>query len=68
MERTDCVELTSCPFCGADAYAYEIPARKHFIVDMPDYSGGGFVECTKCTAAVSGTDLKNAIENWNRRV
>lgn len=27
MKRNDCVKLTSCPFCGADAYAYEIPAH-----------------------------------------
>ena len=68
MERTDCVELTPCPFCGSEAYAYEIPAHQHCVVDRPDYSGGGFVACTKCTAAVLGTDLENAIENWNRRV
>lgn len=69
MERTDCVELTPCPFCGSKAYAYEIPPHKHVIpMGIPDCGGEAFVECTKCTAAVSGTDLKNAIESWNRRV
>lgn len=68
MKLTDCVELMPCPFCGADANAFEIPALEHFIVDIPNYSDRGLAVCTKCTAAVSGTDLKNAIENWNRRV
>ena len=69
MERTDCVELIPCPFCGSEAYAYEIPPHKHVIpMGIPDCGGEAFVECTKCTAAVSRTDLKNAIENWNRRV
>lgn len=40
MERTDCVELIPCPFCGSEAYAYEIPPHKHVIpMGIPDCGG-----------------------------
>lgn len=60
-------ELKPCPFCGGEATLLEIPPHKHIIVDLPDYSGGAFVECTKCTAAISGETVEEAIEIWNRR-
>lgn len=50
-------ELLPCPFCGGAAFAYKAPM-----------SGSGFVECTKCTAAVSGDNKADAIAKWNRRV
>ena len=60
-------ELKPCPFCGGEAMAYEIPAHKHGLVGFPDYSGCGFVECQKCSAAIAENSKKEAIAAWNRR-
>lgn len=59
--------LKPCPFCGGEAVMLEIPPHIHIIVDLPDCSGSAFVECTKCTAAISGETVEEAIEIWNRR-
>jgi len=62
-------ELKSCPFCGGEAVLYEIAAHTHKLATfMPDYPGGAFIECSECTAALSGETKDEAIREWNRRV
>lgn len=60
-------DLLPCPFCGGEAFAYDIEPHKHVFVDFPDYPGGGFVECVCCGACVSGDSKEKAIDTWNRR-
>lgn len=60
-------ELKHCPFCGNEAFAYEIEPHKHFLIKMPDYNGEGFVECSCCAACISDNSVEEAIEKWNRR-
>lgn len=60
-------KLKPCPFCGAEAMLEEIQPHEHIMVNLPPYHGGAFVECTKCTAIVSGINKEDAIETWNRR-
>lgn len=61
-------EPINCPFCGGKAIAYYIEPHIHEFAYMPDYKGGGFVECSECTAIISAETKENAIEAWNRRV
>jgi ParB family chromosome partitioning protein len=59
--------LMQCPFCGSNAYINYIAPHKHYIADLPDYSGGAFVECAGCTCAISADTISNAVAAWNRR-
>ena len=34
---------------------------------MPDYHGGAFIECSKCTCAMSGETSEEVIKAWNTR-
>lgn len=61
-------ELKPCPFCGGQAFSYHIPPHKHFLVDFPDHTGSGYVECGLCTAVLSAETEEAAIEAWNRRI
>ena len=61
-------ELLPCPFCGGKAFMQVIEPHKHFIAELPDYGGGAFIECSKCTCAMSCETEEKAIEVWNRRV
>ena len=60
-------ELKPCPFCGGKAYSYFVKPHKHVLVNMPEYSGGGFVECSSCTACVSANSKEEAESLWNSR-
>ena len=60
-------ELKPCPLCGAEAFIEIIPPHKHFLVDLPDYGGGAFIECPKCSCAVAGKTEQDVIQRWNRR-
>lgn len=60
-------DLKLCPFCGSKAFLLVVPPHEHIIVDMPDYEGGAFVECLKCSAAISGETPEKAVETWNSR-
>lgn len=68
VEKT---ELLNCPFCGGEAIINTIEPHTHIIDKvaqfMPDYNGGTFIECTKCTAALSGDTEAEAISAWNTR-
>lgn len=59
--------LKPCPFCGCEAYINEIPPHKHFIVNLPDFLGYTFIECTGCSCAIGVETTEKAIEVWNRR-
>ena len=59
-------DLDRCKFCGSEGVLNVIEPHKHYFVNMPDYDGGAFVECSNCTAAVSGRTAEEAIANWNR--
>jgi hypothetical protein len=59
--------LLPCPFCGSKAIIYEIAPHKHIMVNLPEYSGSAFVECSCCTVALSGQTLEEASKNWNQR-
>lgn len=61
-------ELKPCPFCGSEPFVREIEPHTHVLATfMPDYKGGAFVECTGCTAAMSGDNREEVIEAWNKR-
>ncbi len=61
-------ELKPCPFCGCDASLMVIEPHAHYIATfMPDYPGGAFIECTVCTASISGETEEEATTTWNRR-
>lgn len=61
-------KLLNCPFCGGEAFIEVIPPHKHYIATfMADYDGGAFVECVKCSCAISADNEKEAIERWNTR-
>lgn len=60
--------LKMCPFCGGEALLNVVPPHKHKIAIFPDYEGGAFIECTKCTCAMSGDTEEEAIKLWNTRV
>ena len=64
---TAMAKLRPCPFCGGKAISHYIPPHRHFIADMPDYDGSGFVECCVCTAVLSAATEEDAIKAWNRR-
>lgn len=55
--------IKPCPFCGSAAFSYTVNPP---IPDIHDY-GGGYVECSGCTAIISGLTEEQAIEAWNRR-
>lgn len=62
------IELKPCPFCGGDAVMTVIEPHTHVIATfMPDYEGGAFIECTGCSAAISGATPEQAAAAWNRR-
>ena len=51
-------KLNPCPFCGGEA-----------IVEIFEFNGNRFVRCLDCYATSGqATDIKNAIEAWNKRV
>lgn len=60
-------KLLNCPFCGGEAEIRVIKPHKHYLVDMPVYGGGAFIECTECTCAMSAETEVEAIERWNTR-
>ena len=60
-------DLKLCPFCGSKAYLMIIPPHEHISGILPAYAGGAFVECTKCSAAISGETPEKAVETWNSR-
>lgn len=62
------IELKPCPFCGGEAISYKIEPHSHTLVDMPDYAGSGFAECTACGCCLSDDNEEKAVEKWNRRV
>jgi Lar family restriction alleviation protein len=62
--------LLPCPFCGDNPIITEIEPHKHItaLADfMPDYDGGAFIECLKCSAMMSAKDKNEALSKWNRR-
>lgn len=59
--------LKRCPFCGGEALLKVVPPHKHKIAIFPDYEGGAFIECTKCTCAISGDTEEEAVNAWNAR-
>lgn len=60
-------KLKPCPFCGGEAVLRYIKPHTHYIVDMPDYGGGAFIECTECTCGISAETEDGAIKAWNTR-
>lgn len=60
-------KLKPCPFCGGEAVLRIVEPHTHYIVDMPDYGGGAFVECTECTCGVSAETEQAAVKVWNIR-
>ena len=61
-------KLKKCPFCGGEAIIHTVEAHTHvFAKRMPDYYGGTFIECGKCTCVLSGKTEEEAIESWNMR-
>lgn len=61
-------ELKPCPLCGAEVFIEVVPPHKHFLVNLPDYGGGAFIECPKCSCAVAGKTEQEVIQRWNRRI
>ena len=69
MQNKDCPKLLNCPFCGGEAFIEVIPPHKHVIATfVADYDGGAFVECTKCSCAISAENEQDAINKWNSRI
>lgn len=60
-------ELKPCPFCGGAAVSYKIEPHSHVLVNMPDYGGGGFAECTVCGCCLSDESEEKVVQKWNRR-
>ena len=68
-------KLRPCPFCGETPHVYEIPAHKHGIVNMPDFPGQWYVECScddnfffaGATREEAGATREEAGAKWNRR-
>lgn len=56
-----------CPLCRGDVTVIEVPAHKHYIVDLPEYGGSCFIECNNCTYAISGDDRLDALRTHNTR-
>lgn len=67
IEPYDNAELKPCPFCGSKATIDIIPPHKYYFVDMPDYGGGAFIECTGCSCCYSRSTAEEAIKGWNTR-
>ena len=61
-------KLKPCPFCGGEPFINEIEPHKHYFVDMPDYEGGAFMECTDCSCGISAKTRKEVIAAWNKRI
>ena len=62
-------ELKPCPFCGGKAFIETVEPHTHTLAAfMPYYGGGTFIECQKCSCAISAETKEEAIEAWNRRV
>lgn len=59
--------IEPCPFCGSEAISQYIPPHEHFLLDIPPYGGGGFVECTSCGACINAESEEAAIAAWNNR-
>lgn len=61
-------ELKPCPFCGGEAIINEVPPHKHKLFpNIPECKGETFIECTKCTCAISADTTEDAVNDWNRR-
>jgi Lar family restriction alleviation protein len=60
--------LKPCPFCGGEPIINEILPHTHAIATtMPDCEGECFIECSKCSCAISAKNKDEAIQMWNRR-
>lgn len=60
-------KVLPCPFCGGSTFSYGItPHTHHLAYWLPDYEGGGFVECPVCGAAMSGESEAEAVRKWNQ--
>lgn len=60
--------LKSCPFCGKEPFLRIVEKHTHVIAKfMPDHNGSAFVECTNCTAAMSGETVEEVTATWNKR-
>ena len=66
-DRTSDKRLKSCPFCGGEAVLNVVEPHIHIFAEMPDYHGGAFIECSKCTCAMSGETAEEVIKAWNTR-
>ena len=62
-------KLKPCPFCGGEAVIEIVEPYSHILATfMPNYGGGAFIECQKCTCAISAKTKEEAIKAWNSRV
>ena len=62
------IKLLPCPFCGGSGTLIVVPPHTHKIATwIPDSKGSAFIECDKCTCAISADSEKMAIDTWNRR-
>lgn len=64
------ISLKPCPFCGGGAFIHAVEPHKHkgpLANFMQDYEGGIFIECRRCTCAISAKTEAEAIEAWNTR-
>ena len=61
-------KLLTCPFCGGEASLHKVESHIHILAKfMQDCKGESFIECTKCTCAMSGDTEEETIKQWNTR-
>lgn len=60
--------LFPCPFCGGVPFIYESKKHKSKLLgQIVEYGGGAFIECSRCTCAISAETREEAIKLWNTR-
>ena len=62
------IKLKPCPFCGGVPFICEAKKHKSRMLGQEiEYGDGAFVECSKCTCAISADTMEDAINTWNTR-
>ena len=61
-------KLLPCPCCGGEAKIHNVEPHTHILAKfMPDCKCESFIECTKCTCAMSGDTEEEVVNAWNTR-
>lgn len=61
-------KVKSCPLCKGEPIIEVINPHSHIFANfMPDFKGEAFISCKECGCAISGNNITEVVEKWNKR-